>query len=236
MNIPVTRNPNPQSPPDGDYGFGRIFTPHMFILDYTDGQWRDPRIVPYQNFSLDPAAKVLHYGQEIFEGMKAYRNGEDGSVHMFRPDRNVVRFNISCERMCMPQVDPDLFMKALEQLIDIDRDWVRSLEVFYVGGLFLMPAFRLEALIDLLAFCREGGVVTVVDVVIPQDAPLPRDLSPLLSNVDYFLPNDDEARAMTGLSDPAAQLRALLRAAPSYTRARSQRIDPDRNRARPGFR
>ena len=72
----------------------------------------------------DPAAKVLHYGQEIFEGMKAYRNPRDGSVHMFRPDKNIKRFNISCERMSMPQVDPDLFMDALNKLIDLDRDWV----------------------------------------------------------------------------------------------------------------
>ena len=69
MNISITRNSNPMSPPDGDYGFGRIFTPHMFVMDYNDGQWRDPRIIPYQNFSLDPAAKVLHSGHEIFEGM-----------------------------------------------------------------------------------------------------------------------------------------------------------------------
>ena len=133
MNITVTRNPNPQSPPDGDFGFGRIFTPHMFVMDYSAGQWHDPRIIPYGNFSLDPAAKVLHYGQEIFEGMKAYRNGEDGSVHMFRPDKNVTRFNISCERMCMPQVDPDLFMKALNQLIALDRDWVpESPDALYI--------------------------------------------------------------------------------------------------------
>ncbi|MBU2502515.1 MAG: branched-chain amino acid aminotransferase [bacterium] len=124
MNITITRNPNPATPPAGDYGFGSKFTPHMFLLDWKDGQWRDPRIVPYGPFTLDPAAKVLHYGQEIFEGMKAYRNGADGSVHMFRADRNIRRFNISCERMCMPQVDPDLFMRALNMLIDLDRDWV----------------------------------------------------------------------------------------------------------------
>jgi branched-chain amino acid aminotransferase len=124
MNITVTRNPNPSSLPDGDYGFGQIFTPHMFVMDYSAGEWRDPRIIPYGPFSLDPAAKVLHYGQEIFEGMKAYKNGDDGSVHMFRSDKNVARFNISCERMCMPQVDPELFVTALNQLIDLDREWV----------------------------------------------------------------------------------------------------------------
>ncbi len=124
MNIGITRNPNPASPPAGDYGFGQIFTPHMFLMDYKDGQWQNPRIEPYGPFTMDPAAKVLHYGQEIFEGMKAYRNAADDTVHMFRPDKNIARFNISCERMCMPQVDGALFAQALDLLIDVDRDWV----------------------------------------------------------------------------------------------------------------
>ncbi len=124
MNITVTRNPNPATVPTENFGFGATFTPHMFIMDYNNGQWREPRIVPYGPFSLDPAAKVLHYGQEIFEGMKAYQNSKTGEVHMFRPDRNIRRFSLSCERMCMPKVDPDLFMQALNKLIDLDRDWV----------------------------------------------------------------------------------------------------------------
>ena len=133
MNITVTRNPNPATPPAGDFGFGSCFTPHMFVMEYTDGAWGAPRIQPYQNFSLDPAAKVLHYGQEIFEGMKAYKNGKDGSVHMFRPDKNITRFNISCERMCMPKVDAELFAQALEMLIDLDRDWVpESPDALYI--------------------------------------------------------------------------------------------------------
>jgi len=133
MNIAVTRNSNPQIPPTGDYGFGRIFTPHMFIVDFADGKWGDPRIVPYGPFAMDPAAKVLHYGQEIFEGMKAYKNSDDGSVHMFRPEKNIRRFNISCDRMCMPRIDEDLFMQALNQLIDLDRDWVpESPEALYI--------------------------------------------------------------------------------------------------------
>jgi branched-chain amino acid aminotransferase len=124
MNIEITKNSSPATMPTGDFGFGQIFTPHMFVMDFKDGAWKDPRIVPYGPFSLDPAAKVLHYGQEIFEGMKAYKNAEDNSVHMFRPDKNIRRFNISCERMCMPEVDPDIFMKALNLLIDMDREWV----------------------------------------------------------------------------------------------------------------
>lgn len=124
MKIEVTRNPSPKSPPAGDYGFGQVFTPHMFLLDYKNGEWQNPRIQPYGPFMLDPAVKVLHYGQEIFEGMKGYRNKTDGSVHMFRPDQNINRFNVSCERMCMPPIDEALFMQALELLIDMDREWV----------------------------------------------------------------------------------------------------------------
>jgi sugar/nucleoside kinase (ribokinase family) len=93
---------------------------------------------------------------------------------------------------------------------DIDRDWVRKLRVFYLGGLFLMPAFGTDEFLDLLRDCRSHGVVTVVDVVIPQNSCLPQNLGLLLQEVDYFLPNDDEACRMTGASDPTAQLRTLL--------------------------
>jgi len=125
MEIKITRSTSSAKPPvDGNYGFGRTFTPHMFLMDYRDGKWQDPRIEPYGPFMLDPAVKVLHYGQEIFEGMKAYANPEDGTRHIFRPDMNIARFNRSCVRMCMPPVDEALFMDALERLIDLDREWV----------------------------------------------------------------------------------------------------------------
>ncbi len=125
MDIKITRNPSPISPPtDGNYGFGSMFTPHMFQMEFADGAWGEPSIQPIHDIALHPASKVLHYGQEIFEGMKAYTNPEDQSVHMFRPDMNIKRFNRSCERMCMPPVDADLFMDALKKLIDLDREWV----------------------------------------------------------------------------------------------------------------
>jgi len=125
MDIRIERHPSPPAPPTGDdLGFGSIFTPHMFMFDHRDGTWSDPRIVPYGPLSLDPAAKVLHYAQEIFEGMKAYRNPRDGSVHMFRPDMNIARFNRSAERLCMPRIDPELFLQALDQLIGLDAAWV----------------------------------------------------------------------------------------------------------------
>jgi branched-chain amino acid aminotransferase len=125
MQIQITRHPSPPSPPaDGNYGFGTTFTPHMFLMAYTDGAWGRPTIEPLRDIPLHPASKVLHYGQEIFEGMKAYANPADKSVHMFRPDMNIARFNRSCERMCMPKVDPALFMEGLKRLIDLDRAWV----------------------------------------------------------------------------------------------------------------
>ncbi len=110
--------------PDEELTFGKIFTDHMFLMKYKDGKWCTPKIMPYQNFSLDPAAMVLHYGQEIFEGMKAYINQKSGSVYIFRPHENAERFNVSAERMCMPAVNKDLFVKAIVELIKIDREWV----------------------------------------------------------------------------------------------------------------
>jgi sugar/nucleoside kinase (ribokinase family) len=92
----------------------------------------------------------------------------------------------------------------------IDREWVRKLKVFYLGGLFLMPAFHLDELLELLAFCRQHGVITVVDVVIPENTKLPGNLAPLLRLSDYFLPNNDEAHLLTGLENPQDQLRFFL--------------------------
>ena len=104
--------------------FGDIFTDHMFVVDYKEGRdWFDPRIVPYGNFSIDPAAMSIHYGQEIFEGLKAYKAG-DGSIYLFRPEENIKRFNRSAARMCMPEVDIDMFMDGLKKLILVEQDWI----------------------------------------------------------------------------------------------------------------
>ena len=104
--------------------FGRIFSDHMFMMDYRSGQgWTDPRIVPYQILNLDPAAMVLHYGQGIFEGMKAYRWPSD-KIRLFRPEKNFERFNRSARRMCMPEVDLKMQFEVLETLLKLDKDWV----------------------------------------------------------------------------------------------------------------
>jgi len=107
-------------------GFGDLFTDHMFIMNYEKGRgWFDPRVVPYGNLEFDPAAMALHYGQEIFEGLKAYR-GRDGNLYLFRAEENFKRMNRSAARLCMAQLDIPDVMAALKQLILQDRDWVPS--------------------------------------------------------------------------------------------------------------
>lgn len=104
--------------------FGKQFTDRMLVMEYDTGKgWHSARIQPYGPFSLDPAAMVLHYSQEIFEGLKAFRH-PDGQIALFRPADNIARFNRSAERMCMPVVDPDGFLDALRQLIRLEADWV----------------------------------------------------------------------------------------------------------------
>jgi len=104
--------------------FGKRFTDRMFVMEYDSGRgWHTARIQPYAPFSMDPAAMVLHYAQEIFEGLKAFRR-DDGSVALFRPADNVARFNRSARRMCMPEVDEGFFLDALKQLVQLEAAWV----------------------------------------------------------------------------------------------------------------
>ncbi|MDF0728531.1 branched-chain amino acid aminotransferase [Cytobacillus sp. S13-E01] len=115
-------------PPFDRLEFGRTFTDHMFIWDYTEGKgWHDPRIVPYQPITLDPAATVFHYGQTVFEGLKAYHT-KDEQILLFRPDQNMSRLNKSNDRLCIPHIDEELAVSALKQLINIDRDWIPTAE------------------------------------------------------------------------------------------------------------
>ncbi len=109
---------------EGQLGFGRIFTNRMFIAEWKAGQgWVDARIEPYAPFVLDPACLVLHYAQEIFEGLKAYK-WADGSVALFRPEMNARRFNLSADRLCMPDVPEELFLKATEELVRLEQEWI----------------------------------------------------------------------------------------------------------------
>lgn len=105
--------------------FGNIFTDHMLMCDFKDGKWQKPTIKPYEPFLLDPSAKVFHYGQAIFEGMKAYKDESD-DVWLFRPDENFRRFNASAKRMAMPEVPEDIFLGGLHEILKIEKEWVRK--------------------------------------------------------------------------------------------------------------
>lgn len=105
--------------------FGAVFTDHLFECDYKNGEWQKPIIKPYAPFLLDPSAKVFHYGQAIFEGMKAYKDSQD-DIWLFRPDENYHRFNNSAIRMAMPEVPEEIFMEGLKQLLRLDKEWVKK--------------------------------------------------------------------------------------------------------------
>ncbi len=143
MTVEFEIHPNPQPVSDVERaalltnpGFGRVFTDHMVTIRFAEGKgWYDARVEARAPIPMDPATAVLHYAQEIFEGLKAYRSA-DGGITMFRPDANAARFRLSAERMAMAQLPDDLFLGSLRELIKIDRDWIPDTED---GSLYLRP-------------------------------------------------------------------------------------------------
>jgi branched-chain amino acid aminotransferase len=130
MTFSVERNPSPRSDEDraailAAPGFGKFFTDHMVRIDYADGAWGEGRVLPYGPLTLDPATTVLHYGQEIFEGLKAYRQ-PDGSVASFRPEANAARFARSARRLGMAELPEDLFVESVRSIVEADQAWVPS--------------------------------------------------------------------------------------------------------------
>lgn len=125
--IPLAKEQMKQKTTDqGQLGFGKLFTDRMLLAEWKTGQgWHNIKIKPYEPFVLDPATTVLHYAQEIFEGLKAYR-WEDGRIALFRPDMNARRFNLSADRLCMPELPEELFLKAVEQLVSLEKEWIPS--------------------------------------------------------------------------------------------------------------
>ncbi|MCW1953542.1 MAG: branched-chain amino acid aminotransferase [Flavobacteriia bacterium] len=105
--------------------FGNIFSDHMLVCDFKNGAWEIPKIMPYQNISIAPSARVFHYGQAIFEGMKAYKDNS-GDAWLFRPEENFKRFNTSCVRMAMPEIREDYFFDGLHELLKLDQNWIKS--------------------------------------------------------------------------------------------------------------
>ncbi len=124
MNITITKTTTPKAKPDESaLGFGKIFTDHMFMMDYNkETGWTNARIVPFENLSIHPASTVLHYGSEIFEGLKAYRRA-DSKVQLFRPIENIRRMNRSAERLCLPEIPEEDALEALLKFVEVEQDW-----------------------------------------------------------------------------------------------------------------
>src|SRR5690554_1129311 len=115
--------------------FGRTFSDHMFIMDYVDGKWQQPKILPYQSLSMAPSASVIHYGQSVFEGLKAFKNKE-GKFGLFRPEQNIERMNKSAQRICMPAIPGDIVMEGLSKLVKMASGWIPEGEL---SSLYIRP-------------------------------------------------------------------------------------------------
>lgn len=130
MNIEVIKTKNPKQKPTDEtkLGFGAIFTDHMFIMEYNgDKGWQNARVEEFHDIAVSPAANVFHYGQEVFEGLKAYRSAQN-EIFLFRPDMNAKRANNSLERLCMPKINTDDFVEAIKKYVEVDKDWVPKSE------------------------------------------------------------------------------------------------------------
>lgn len=126
LDITVTKNAHPKEKPADEASWVSVkFLPdHMFLMDYTDENgWHNARIVPYGPLSLDPSAMVFHYAQELFEGLKAYRRA-DGGIQLFRPDCNIERMGNTCDRLCVPRIEPEAVLQAISAVVAADRGWV----------------------------------------------------------------------------------------------------------------
>ena len=203
--IKITRAATLKEKPDSStLVFGKNMTDHMFIVDYDEGQgWHDARIVPYGPLPIDPAAKVLHYAEEIFEGLKAYRTA-DGSIQLFRPDCNIERMNNSASRMCLPEIPADLALAGITELVKLERDWVPAekdtslyIRPFMIG---LDPALGVHA----------SHHVQYIVIVCPVGAYYPEGLNP----VKIFVEDQDvrAVRGGTGMAKTGGNYAASLRA------------------------
>ena len=124
IKVELTKTPKAKPAPGEKLGFGKLFSDHMFLMNYKTGKgWYDPRIVPYGVLTLSPSAMCFHYGQTVFEGMKAYY-GKDGNILLFRPEENFARLNGSNQRMVIPHIDEELCLAGVKKLVEIDKDWV----------------------------------------------------------------------------------------------------------------
>ncbi len=186
--IPVQRTLAPKAKPDmNNLGFGRYFTDHMFLLDFDRARgWHDARVVPYAPLSLDPASMVLHYGQEVFEGLKAYRT-PDGRTLLFRPLENIRRLNRSNERLCIDPIDETVFLEGMKTLIRTDLDWVPTLPG---TSLYIRP-FVIAT--DPHLGVRASDMYTFLIILSPVGAYYPEGMDPV-----KILIETEDARAVRG--------------------------------------
>ena len=193
-----------EKPESSTLVFGKNMTDHMFLVDYDEGRgWHDPRIVPYGPLQIDPAAKVLHYAEEIFEGLKAYRTA-DGSIQLFRVMDNIQRMNDSADRLCMPQIPAELALAGITELVKLEQDWVphekdTSLYIrpFMIG---LDPALGVHS----------SHHVQFIVIVCPVGAYYPEGLNPVKIYIE-----DEDVRAVkggTGMAKTGGNYAASLRA------------------------
>ena len=204
-NIKITRAATLKEKPDSStLVFGKNMTDHMFLVDYDEGQgWHDPRIVPYGPLQIDPAAKVLHYAEEIFEGLKAYRTA-DGSIQLFRIKDNIDRMNKSADRLCMPQIPEELAMAGIMELVKLEQDWVPSEKD---TSLYIRP-FMIG--LDAALGVHSSRHVQFVVIVCPVGAYYPEGLDPVKIYVE-----DQDVRAVkggTGMAKTGGNYAASLRA------------------------
>ncbi|NLL72951.1 MAG: branched-chain amino acid aminotransferase [Clostridiales bacterium] len=189
LDIRIERTNTPKDLPgkDNPLVFGTIFTDHMFIMDYdTSKGWHDARIVPYQPISLEPSAMVFHYGQEMFEGLKAYQ-AEDGRVLLFRPDMNAKRTNKTCKRLCMPEIPEEDFVQAIKELVKVDKAWVPTKEG---TSLYIRPfIFATSPFLGV----RPSTTYKFVIILSPVGAYYPEGLDPVKIWIE-----DDYVRAVKG--------------------------------------
>jgi len=205
MEIKITRAAALKEKPDSSkLVFGKCMTDHMLIIDYDEGQgWHDARIIPYGPLQIDPAAKVLHYAEEIFEGLKAYRT-EDGSIQLFRVMDNIQRMNDSADRLCMPKIPEDMALEAIKALVEMEQDWVPHEKD---TSLYIRP-FMIG--LDAALGVHSSHHVQFIVVVCPVGAYYPEGLNPVKIYIE-----DEDVRAVkggTGMAKTGGNYAASLRA------------------------
>ena len=205
MEIKVTRAAQLKEKPDSSkLVFGKCMTDHMLIIDYDEGQgWHDARIVPYGPLMIDPAAKVLHYAEEIFEGLKAYRTA-DGSIQLFRVMDNIKRMNDSADRLCMPQIPEDMAFEGIKALVEMEQEWVPHEKD---TSLYIRP-FMIG--LDAALGVHSSHHVQFIVVVCPVGAYYPEGLNPVKIYIE-----DEDVRAVkggTGMAKTGGNYAASLRA------------------------